>query len=268
MLPELSRRGRRAALAVAMVATACVALLLVAAPVVALGVFTPAADSDVDAPAPVLAQEPAEPVAPIQSVRAATAPQPAPEDGHPGDVDEKVRRHDSRALGLPYEGGRLVRGVRVPPQGRHFFTWDPIQRNIPNRGWRRWGHDRLVRLTLRVIREYRRAHPRAPRVGIGDLSRPEGGPFGPQYGGIGHASHRSGLDVDIYYPRHDRAERAPRRVGQVDLRLAQDLVDRFVRAGARYVFVGPNVSLTGPSGVVQPVEHHDNHLHVRIPDPD
>jgi murein endopeptidase len=116
-----------------------------------------------------------------------------------------------------------------------------------------------VRIVLRVVREYAAAHPNAPRVGIGDLSRPGGGPFGPK-----HASHQNGLDVDVYYPRLDRRERPPRRVAQIDRRLAQDLVNRFVRAGAEVVYVGPATGFTGPRGVVQVLWNHDNHLHARF----
>ncbi len=101
-------------------------------------------------------------------------------------------------------------------------------------------------------------------MSVGDISRPRGGDFGPQFGYIGHASHQNGLDVDIYYPRADRRERAPRDASEINRRLSQDLVDRFVDAGAVQVFVGPNTGLKGPPGVVTPLVHHDNHLHVRI----
>ncbi|MGH2703304.1 MAG: hypothetical protein ACRDJ2_16215, partial [Actinomycetota bacterium] len=57
----------------------------------------------------------------------------------------------------------------------------------------------------------------------------------------------------------------PWRPGQIDRGLAQDLVDRFVAAGAQYVFVGPHTKLTGPPRIVQALAHHDNHMHVRIP---
>jgi murein endopeptidase len=137
-------------------------------------------------------------------------------------------------------------------------------RRAPNRWWRRYGHDRLIRTLLRVLRGYRAAHPSAPRLGIGDLSRPHGGDFGARFGGLGHASHRNGLDVDIYYPRVDRLERQPSRMSDVDRPLAQDLVDRLVSAGARYVFVGPELGLRGPERVVQPLAHHDDHLHFRL----
>ena len=176
----------------------------------------------------------------------------------------RVEWRNSVAIGVP-EAGALQDGVQLPAQGRAFFTWDPILKRQPNRDWRRWATDDLVRTTLRTLREFRRRHPDAPRVGVGDLSLPRGGYFGPEVGGgIGHATHQNGLDVDVYYPRLDRREKPPRTVDQVDVALAQDLVDVFVEAGATTIYVGPNLPLTGPPGVVTPLVNHDNHLHVRI----
>jgi hypothetical protein len=169
----------------------------------------------------------------------------------------------SHSLGLPWDGA-LVGGVQLPAAGRHFFTWDPVLRRKPNRGWRRFGSVRLVHVLLAVVRQYARAHPQAPRVGVGDLSRPRGGDFGVRYGWPGHASHQNGLDVDVYYPRRDRLERPPDSPAEIDRRLAQDLVTRFVRAGAQLVFVGPHAGLRGPPRVVRVLALHDNHLHVRI----
>jgi murein endopeptidase len=189
-----------------------------------------------------------------------TEPLPPPAEPVP---EERIEWKRSLAIGSP-SAGRLVRGVRLPAEGEHFFTWDPVERRKPNRPWRRFGTDRLVRLTLRIAREYREAHPDAPRMSVGDLSRPRGGDFGPQFGFIGHASHQNGLDVDVYYPRKDGRERAPRDATQIDRRLSQELVNRFLRAGAIKIFVGPNTGLKGPPGVVIPLIHHDNHLHVRI----
>jgi hypothetical protein len=177
-----------------------------------------------------------------------------------------IRWRRSRAVGLPYDG-RLVRGVKLPCEGSDFFTWDPILQRSPNRWWRRFGTRFLVRRVLRIARTFRASHPSAPRLTVGDLSRPRGGDFGIRFGPPGHASHQNGLDVDIYYPRLDRAELAPTSVAEIDLRLAQQLVDRFVAAGAEYVFVGPNTGLRGPPEIVQALDHHDNHLHVRFYNP-
>jgi murein endopeptidase len=175
----------------------------------------------------------------------------------------RIAWHHSTSIGSPSAGG-LQDGVRLPASGDAFFTWDPVKRRSPNRAWRRWGTDRLVRMVLRVAREYRAAHPHAPRMAVGDLSRPRGGDFGPRFGYIGHASHQNGLDVDVYYPRADGRERAPRYASQINRDLSQELVDRFLDAGAVTIFVGPNTHLTGPAGVVVPLANHDNHLHVRI----
>jgi murein endopeptidase len=176
---------------------------------------------------------------------------------------EPIRWRASRAIGLPY-AGRLMRGVRLPEEDAAYFTWDPIRKTAPNRWWRRYGTDRLVRTLLQVLGEFQDEHPDAPRVGVGDLSRPRGGNFGPQFGPPGHASHQNGLDVDVYYPRLDRREREPLRPAQIDRVLAQDLVDRFVAVGAQYVFVGYRTGLRGPRRVVQAIPGHDNHLHVRL----
>jgi murein endopeptidase len=171
--------------------------------------------------------------------------------------------HASTALGTP-SAGRLELAVRLPAEGEHFATWDPVRKRTPNRWWRRNGTDGLVRALLRVTERFAAAHPKAPRVLIGDLSRPHGGDFGRRFGPVGHVSHQNGLDADVYLPRSDRRERAPRRIGQVDRALAQDLVDRFVRAGAERIFVGARLRLRGPAGVVQPWPNHDDHLHVRL----
>jgi protein MpaA len=123
-----------------------------------------------------------------------------------------------------------------------------------------------VRAIGRVVAAYAAANPGAARVGIGDLSRRNGGSFGPRFGGIGHASHQNGLDVDVYYPRRDRRERPPKSPRQIDRPLAQSLVDGFVAAGAAKVFVGPHTGLRGPPAVVEALPaHHDNHMHVRLP---
>ena len=161
-------------------------------------------------------------------------------------------------------GGRLVNGLLLPATGPDWVTYDPIRHRIPNRAERRWATDRLLAFLLYVLRDYRLANAGVPPVVIGDLSRPFGGPFGSEFGGLGHVSHQNGLDVDVYYPRRDRALRPPDKVAEVDRTLAQDLVSRFVGAGAQHAFVGLRVGLGGPPGVVQAIEHHDDHVHVRI----
>ncbi len=170
---------------------------------------------------------------------------------------------ESAPVGM-WWAGALRRGVQVPAEGPDWFTWDPVLKQSPNRDWRRWGTDRLVYTVLDVLAEYRLADPWAPRVGIGDVSRRHGGEFGRRFGGLGHASHQNGLDADIYYPRIDGRELRPYSPALVDRVRAQRLVDMFVEAGAKAIYVGPRLGLKGPRKVVTPLVHHDDHLHVRL----
>lgn len=182
----------------------------------------------------------------------------------PANAPAVVEWQESRSVGT-HSGGRLEAGVLLPPEGRHYLTWDFVRETAPNRPARRWGHARAVRATLRIARAHRLEDPGAPRVLIGDLSRPRGGPFGPEFGPPGHVSHQIGLDVDVYYPRADGREVQPVTAADIDRARSQDLVDRFVAAGASAVFVGPGTGLTGPPGVVIPLPLHDDHLHARFP---
>jgi murein endopeptidase len=200
------------------------------------------------------------------AVAPAGAQTPAPD---PGAVAPEAPQPDaprSIAVGVPWHG-RLERGVQLPVAGTDFVTWDPVLRVSPNRESRRWGTDALIVLLDTVTREFREAHPDVPPILIADLSRPKGGPFGARYGGLGHDSHQNGLDADVMYPRRDRAPLAAVRPAQVDRALAQDLVDRFRAAGAVKLFVGPHLHLRGPRGIVVPLVHHDDHVHVRIANP-
>ena len=213
------------------------------------------------------AQDPGpEPAAPTPTATATAVLTPAPPvDPGASPDDAEVVWHHSKALGKPFSKGRLVDGVQLPELGEDFFTWDPIYNRIPNREWRRWGTDRLIRTLLKVIHDYRTAHDSAQRVGIMDLSRTHGGKFGRNFGGLGHASHQNGLDADVLYPRKDGTEGRATKPSEVDQKAAQELLDDFVAAGAVKVFVGPHLRhLHGPKNVVVPLIYHDDHMHVRI----
>ena len=172
----------------------------------------------------------------------------------------KVEWHHARSVGLPY-GGNLVDGTQLPVKGSNWVTWNPITDSSPNAPQRLYGNEHTIRAILSVTRAYRTAHPHAARVVIGDISRPSGGRLDD------HVSHQNGLDVDVYFPRRDRRLRAPTSTAQIDHRLAQDLLDRFLAAGAQYIFIGYSTGLHGPAGVVIPWPGHEYHMHVRFTPP-
>jgi murein endopeptidase len=162
------------------------------------------------------------------------------------------------SVGLWFSG-RLVDGTQLPIEGPDWVTWNPNTDSVPNWPSRLYGNERTIRAIISVLAAYHAAHPHAPRVVVGDISRRDGGQMDE------HVSHQNGLDVDVYYPRLDQRLSAPVTTGQVDRVLAQDLLDRFIAAGARMVFVGYSTGLRGPGGVVVPYPNHENHMHVRFP---
>jgi hypothetical protein len=182
---------------------------------------------------------------------------PEPSRGGSATVMPAIVWRDSISLGLPYHG-RLIDGVQLPLQSPFWTTWDPALDRAPDRGYRRYGSAKLVHLLLAVTQAFHESHPGASRLVIGDLSRLGGGPLDQ------HASHQNGLDVDVYYPRLDGSEIAPASVDQVNVPLSQELLDLFLAAKPEFVFVGPDLPLHGPPGVVEPLVGHDNHMHVRI----
>jgi hypothetical protein len=168
--------------------------------------------------------------------------------------------HHAVSAGLPWSGA-LADGTQLPLEGPDWVTWNPVTDSVPNAPRRLYGTEHTIREIVTVAAAYRAAHPAAPRLVVGDISREGGGPMDE------HVSHQNGLDFDLYFPRVDRQLRAPVATGQIDRRLSQDLVDRFVAVGAQMIFVGYRTGLRGPSGVVIPYPGHEYHMHVRFPPP-
>ena len=172
----------------------------------------------------------------------------------------QIEWRQATSVGLPYSG-HLVDGTQLPVEGPNWVTWNPATDSSPNLPARLYGNERTIRSIVSVLAGYRASHPDAPRVVVGDISRRHGGSMDE------HVSHQNGLDADIYFPRLDHKLEAPVAHDQIDRRLSQDLVDRFVAAGAQMIFVGYGTGFRGPSGVVIPYAGHDYHLHVRFPPP-
>ncbi|TMV00038.1 penicillin-insensitive murein endopeptidase [Streptomyces sp. DASNCL29] len=147
-----------------------------------------------------------------------------------------------------------VISVRLPDSGPGFYTYPP------GRGHHRFGRAETIRALQIVAAAWQQAHPRGPRIGIGDISLHGGGPI------RGHGSHRLGLDVDIRPLRADGPE-TPVLQGQpgYSQALTQELVDRLRDNGVLRV----HFILFNDSGVrgVRPWSGHDDHLHVRFAPP-
>lgn len=192
--------------------------------------------------------------------RSQTVPKQARKAAVPArsDVRAEIEWRNATSVGRWWSGS-LIAGTQLPIEGPDWVTWNPVTDSVPNAPRRLYGNERTIRTVISVVEDYRAANPRAPRVVVGDISFEGGGPMD------AHLSHQSGLDVDIYYPRLDGALRAPQSPAAVDRRLAQDLLDGFIAAGAKMVFVGYHTGLSGPERVVVPYPNHENHMHVRLP---
>ena len=183
---------------------------------------------------------------------------------HAADGPRQVEWRNSGAVGLP-EAGSLERGVMLPSEGRTWVTWDPVERDKPNRWWRRWGTDRLVRALLARFATMP-PHTRALRGSwSATCAARTAGTSAPATGRSGMPPTRT-ASTSTSTTRGPTAGNGPRGYpSRSTSALSQDLVDRFVAAGAERRLVGPSLPLTGPPGVVVPLVNHDNHLHFRLP---
>jgi murein endopeptidase len=175
------------------------------------------------------------------------------------DVTPRVVWRDSLALGTP-NNGRLVNGVQLPVRGTGYYTYNPDTQRPPGGPDRRWGTATTIHRILDLGAWWAATHPAAPRLGIGDIALKGGGPFTSD-----HASHQNGLDVDIRLVRRDGVE-GQANPANYDRGLTQEVVDRLVAEGATMVLIGPSLDLSCSVCLRWP--NHDDHLHVRFPDPD
>jgi penicillin-insensitive murein endopeptidase len=117
--------------------------------------------------------------------------------------------HDPYAVGQPSRGC-LAGGVQLPETGP---TWQAMRLGRNHH----WGHP----VTIAFIQDLSRTAVRAGWRGlyVGDIAQARGGPV------RGHASHQTGLDVDIWYtppPRLDLTRRDRERLSAISVRAADE----------------------------------------------
>jgi len=85
--------------------------------------------------------------------------------------------------GRDTDTGVLAGGMQLTPGKHYVVKWDAAA----------WGTTKTVRAIQTAISEYKRRHPKGPKVHVGDISKRGGGKFPP------HLSHQHGRDVDMGY---------------------------------------------------------------------
>ena len=191
------------------------------------------------------------------------------------------REQQEPTPGPPHVYGRTTCGciagaVRLPARGEGFVRGRPGRRTG-------FGHPDLVRFVERLGESVHRAG--LGDLVIGDMSLPRGG----AYVG-GHASHQTGLDVDIAYrafadrggvrsvadwPRSSMPApplrlRDLRRIeALLRLAAADEHVDRiFVGAGIKQLLCRTAIGDRAFLAVLRPWMGHQQHFHVRLKCPD
>jgi len=119
----------------------------------------------------------------------------------------------------------------MPVASTNYFLWNVLHGGQTKNTSRAWGTCSTVEHLRQVLRTFHERHPSRARIGIGDISRRGGGPF------PGHASHRRGVDVDLYYPRLDNREISTRSPSRMNRRLSQELINLFIRSGSRKIYM-------------------------------
>jgi penicillin-insensitive murein endopeptidase len=183
--------------------------------------------------------------------------------------------HDPHPVGKPSRGC-LAGGMQLPESGP---TWQAMRLGRNHN----WGHP----MTIAFIEDLSRSAVRAGWKGlyVGDLSQPRGGPV------KGHASHQTGLDIDIWYtppPRLDLTPSERENLSAISVRSADQrgvngnwtpAHGAVLEAAARdprveRIFVTGPVKLAlcaraGPGDArwlrkVRPWWNHHDHFHVRL----
>lgn len=171
----------------------------------------------------------------------------------------------ARAIG-GYSAGCIAGAVELPVRGAGFRVARPERHRV-------FGHPLLVALVRELGAALRKLELGA--LTVGDLGQPRGGPAP-----TGHASHQTGLDVDLWFEPPD-GEKTVSMIDAASGRPSARFTERMVRlielaasdARVDRLFVNPILKRTLCERVtktrdwlrkVRPWWGHDDHFHVRL----
>jgi murein endopeptidase len=189
-------------------------------------------------------------------------------NAHHGFDTTVVDANPSIAHGTPTDGW-LEGGINLPDQGRgyyHHYGIDPVDRDD-------WGTLTLINMVEGGGRNWMDLYFN-PRIGILDMSLQNGGPFTNYYNpdSLDHVSHQNGLDVDVRYVRNDGQEIgldiASADSIYYDPQATADLMNSLIQNGNVTVIFIDTAHAHLEGDILQDLEGHSNHFHVRIEDPD
>lgn len=117
-----------------------------------------------------------------------------------------------------------------------------------------YGHSEVIQAIISICSEWAKLY-RLPRIGVGNISLPNGGPMPP------HSSHQQGLDVDIS-PVANTEEEIP--LTWYDSKYSRDRTQQLVDLIHNNTVLSVKVILFNDPDIkgVEPWAGHDDHLHV------
>ena len=141
---------------------------------------------------------------------------------------------------------------RMPFSGPGFECYD-----YGSDGRHHYGRSSTIQATKYICAQWAKQHPNGPRIGVGDISLPDGGDT------PNHATHKEGVDVDFSVVTNNGKEEASTwkqsNYSQALTQAFVDLVwDNPVLKPTLIYFNDPKIK------DVQYCEGHDNHIHVRF----
>ncbi|MEL6902177.1 MAG: penicillin-insensitive murein endopeptidase [Cyanobacteria bacterium J06606_4] len=124
-------------------------------------------------------------------------------------------------------------------------------------GRHHYGRSSVIQAVKHICGQWAKLHPDAPRIGVGDISLPDGGDTPT------HATHEEGVDVDFsVVTNNGKEEPSNWQAGNYSQALTRDFVnlifDNPVLAPRVVLFNDPEIA------GVQYHAGHDDHLHVRF----
>ena len=139
--------------------------------------------------------------------------------------------------------------TKMPPSGPGFECYDVDDH--------RYGRSSTVQAVLYICQEWEKLYPQGPRIGVGDLSMPNGGNT-PR-----HATHEEGVDVDFsVVTNNGKEEPSDWRNQNYSQSMTQEFVDL---AWNNPILPVSLVFFNDPQmRGVQFAGGHDNHLHIRF----
>lgn len=163
------------------------------------------------------------------------------------EVDETSKGNDDL---LEHEAPSLMVNEVLPSRGTGYYS-------IVNQN-RQYGTATIISSLMKLGQEWFKLHPNGPKLGIGDISRFNGGELDP------HKTHMRGLDVDIIPMRSESVEGPTSwKDKSYNQEMTRDLIKLLLNSNeVQIIFY--NDPILVKERLVTYWPGHDNHMHIRF----